>query len=78
MGAPHGGLKHLRVYVVLRYILHLAVTERCVKGLSDYSYHGRRPRLRRRPCRVFRQTVWHYVKSGRPELFMYDRDSIKA
>jgi len=32
MGAPHGGLKHLRVYVVLRYILHLAVTERCVKA----------------------------------------------
>ena len=32
----------------------------------------------RHPLRVFRRTVWHYVKSGRPELFMYNRDSIKA
>jgi hypothetical protein len=28
--------------------------------------------------RVFRQTVWHHVKSGRAKLFMYDRESIKA
>ena len=28
--------------------------------------------------RVVRQTVWHYVKSGRPERFMYERGSIKA
>jgi hypothetical protein len=30
------------------------------------------------PACCFDKPVWHYVKSGRPELFMYDRDSIKA
>jgi len=29
-------------------------------------------------CVCFNKPVWHYVKSGRPELFMYDRNSIKA
>ena len=84
------------LYIVLRYMLHLARTERCVNAYQgqlptlwwQYSYHGKAtnwfvatragPRLRPTPLRVFRQTVWHYVKSGRPELFMYDRDSIKA
>jgi hypothetical protein len=31
-----------------------------------------------RPCVCSDKPVWHYVKSGRPELFMYDKDSIKA
>jgi hypothetical protein len=31
-----------------------------------------------RPCVWFDKPVWHYVKSGRPERFMYERDSIKA